>query len=171
MNKAVAWSELEPSDQAKTKGAYTPMATMNPSTRLEEVRHLASAIFADTFGLDWQAALVEADRQVDELLTFAKQWDATATPEPTPPAPAEPVYVPSALDPHEQRAMDKALFERARGLRPQVVGRFAFVPSRTTGGTVYRTALDGSSCNCDAGERGRLCWHRMAVVLERELAA
>ena len=81
------------------------------------------------------------------------------------------VYVPSALTPAEARAMDKALFERSRGLRPQVVGRFAFVPSRSAGGTVYRTALDGSSCNCAAGEAGRLCWHRMAVVLEHELAA
>jgi hypothetical protein len=148
--------------------------------RAEEVRHLASAIYAESDGMDWTTALRQADRQLDELLAFAEQWDAAAaTPVtspigevmPTGDAAPEPLYVPSALEPHEQRAMDKAMFERARGIRPQVVGRHAFVPSRTTGGVVYRTALDGSACNCDAGEHGRLCWHRMIVVLERELAA
>jgi hypothetical protein len=156
------------------------MAITNLSTAIEraaEVRHLASAIFAETFGLDWEDALRQADRQVDELLRYAEQWDANADPSAlstmvdTPVPQPESIYVPSAIEPHEQRAVDKALFERARGIRPQVVGRFAFVPSRTSGGTVYRTALDGSSCNCDAGEHGRLCWHRMIVVLESELAA
>jgi len=143
--------------------------TLDRSTRLEEVRHLASAIFAESYGMDWTTALREADRQLDEMLAFAAEWDAQAEGEPTPPPPAEPVYVPSALEPHEQRAVDKAIFERARGIVPQLVGRFWFVPSRTTGGTVYRVTLD--SCTCEAFTHGRLCWHRALIGLERELAA
>ena len=49
------------------------------------------------------------------------------------------LYVPSALTPAEQRAMDKALYQLARGIEIERVGRFWMVPSRTSGGTVYRT--------------------------------
>ena len=129
--------------------------------RAAEVRNLAWEMMDAGAVEGFEDALQQAHRQVDSLLAYAAQWDAQAEqPEPQtePPAPQpEPVYVPSALEPHEQRAMDKALFMRASGLVPQVVGRFAFVPSRTTGGTVYRTALDGSSCTCEAGQHGRLC--------------
>src|SRR5215211_3047508 len=77
-----------------------PMATTNPSTMIEraaEVRHLASAIFAETFGLDWEDALAQADRQVDALLHFAEQWDAQAEPKPLA-APADILYMPEELD-------------------------------------------------------------------------
>jgi hypothetical protein len=141
-----------------------------PTNRIAETRHLAWELMDDGSAEGFEQALELAYGLVPELASVADDWDAHAAPEPEPSAP-EPLYVPSALDPHEQRAMDKAIFERARGIRPQVVGRFAFVPSRTTGGTVYRTALDGSSCNCEAGEHGRICWHRFAVILEKELAA
>lgn len=150
------------------------MATTNPTMAIEraaEVRHLAKAIYAESDGMDFATALRQADRQLDELLTFAADWDAQAEPqpEPTPPASPEPVYLPSALEPHEQRAVDKALFERARGIVPQMVGRFWFVPSRMTGGVVYRTTPD--SCTCEAFEHGRLCWHRCLIGIEREIAA
>jgi hypothetical protein len=111
--------------------------TLDRTTRLEEVRHLASAIYTESDGMDWTTALRQADRQLDELLAFAADWDAQAEPQPEPPAPQpKPLYVPSALEPHEQRAVDRALYQRARGIVPQLVGRFWFVPSRTTGGTV-----------------------------------
>src|SRR5687767_2626452 len=115
--------------------------TMDRTTRLNEVTALAWQFMDDGSAEGYEDALQQAHRQLDGLLSFAEQWDAQAEqPEPQTeptPAPAEPVYVPSALEPHEQRAVDKAIFERARGIVPQLVGRFWFVPSRTTGGTVY----------------------------------
>jgi hypothetical protein len=152
--------------------------TLDRTTRLEEVRHLASAIFAESFGMDFETALDEAQRQVDTMLEYAADWDAAAEREAAGAPPVEPeamwhedepVYVPSALEPHEQRAVDKAIFERACGIVPQLVGRFWFVPSRTQGGIVYRVTLD--SCTCEAYAHGRLCWHRALIGIERELAA
>lgn len=77
------------------------------------------------------------------------------------------LYVPSALTPAEQRAMDKALYQLARGIEIERVGRFWMVPSRTSGGTVYRTT--GESCSCAAGQAGKpICWHRFAVGIVAE---
>jgi hypothetical protein len=80
------------------------------------------------------------------------------------------LYVPSALTPAEQRAMDKALYQLARGIIVERVGRFWMVPSRTSGGTVYRTTRE--SCSCPAGEASRPCWHRFAagIVAEQQPA-
>lgn len=140
-------------------------------------RHLDALL---TFAVEWDAQaeadpeLPAANNWTDEqlgdlaaLLTpeAADALDALLTDLPAP----EPVYIPSALEPHEQRAVDKAIFERARGIVPQLVGRFWFVPSRTTGGTVYRVTPD--SCTCEAFTHGRLCWHRCLIGLEHELAA
>jgi hypothetical protein len=145
------------------------MATTNPSMmaeRAEEITHLAWQLLDDGSVDGLEAALWQADHQLDELLQFAKQWDAQA--EPAPPV-SEPVYVPSALEPHEQRAVDKALYMRASGIVPQLVGRHWFVPSRTQGGIVYCVTLD--SCTCEAYAHGRLCWHRALIGLARALAA
>jgi hypothetical protein len=57
------------------------MTTTNPNTaieRAEEVRELASVIFAESYGMDWTTALREADRQLDDMLAFAAEWDAAA---------------------------------------------------------------------------------------------
>jgi hypothetical protein len=148
------------------------MATTNPTTtenRTAEVCALAWHLMDEGTVDGYEDALRQAERQLAELLQFAEAWDAGAQPQAVAPAQAEPLYVPSALEPHEQRAVDKAIFERARGIVPQLVGRFWFVPSRITGGTVYRVTLD--SCTCEAFTHGRLCWHRALIGLERELAA
>lgn len=142
--------------------------TTDGNTQLAEVCALAWQFMDDGAADGYESALQQAHRQVDELLTFAADWDAQAEPDPTPPTP-DPVYVPSALDPHEARAVDKALYMRASGIVPRLIGRHWFVPSRTQGGVIYRTTEH--ECTCEAGQHGRYCWHRALIGIERELAA
>jgi hypothetical protein len=147
--------------------------------RAEELTALTKELWRDGAGEDFESCLKLAERMLPGLEGFADVWNdeaqraeravAEARHRTGRDAQPEPVYVPSALEPHEQRAVDKAMFERGRGIVPQLVGRFWFVPSRTTGGTVYRVTLD--TCTCKAAEAGRLCWHRALIGLERELAA
>lgn len=73
------------------------------------------------------------------------------------------------------RALDKAAYEVARGAYglTLVDGSGALlVPSRTTGGVIYRVTQDG--CSCPAGEAGKLCHHAAlheAVLLARDIRA
>jgi hypothetical protein len=140
---------------------------------LVEVRELAGAIYAESACMDWETALDEARAQLPALEQFAEQWDAAAGPESMPPASSAPaaelVYLPDELEPHVQRAVDKAIYQRAAGVVARQVGRFWFVPSRTEGGTIYRVTSD--SCTCEAFQHGRLCWHRALIAIEREQAA
>jgi hypothetical protein len=137
---------------------------------LVEVRELAGAIFCRD-----EAVVLsdEARAQLPALEQFAEQWDAAAGPESMPPASSAPaaelVYLPDELEPHVQRAVDKAIYQRAAGVVARQVGRFWFVPSRTEGGTIYRVTSD--SCTCEAFQHGRLCWHRALIAIEREQAA
>ena len=81
-------------------------------------------MWIDAAAEDFETCLELAERQVDELAQFAAAWDAQAVP----PAPSpEPVYVPTALEPREARAADRAFFERAGGNLPRRAGRFYFV--------------------------------------------
>lgn len=69
------------------------------------------------------------------------------------------------------RAADKAAFYATEGAQlARWVGEALMVRSATTGGVVY--AVRASGCCCEAGQRGRACWH-MALRLghERALAA
>ena len=96
-----------------------------------------------------------AGRLGEEIHT-ANLADLDAEPEPPTPAPAlqsEPLYIPSSLTPREQRAADRAYFERAGGNLPRRAGRFIFVSSRSRAGVVQRVTADGGRCNCEAGSK------------------
>jgi len=136
---------------------------MDRTTRLEEGRHLASAIYAESYGMDWTTALRQANRQLDDLLQFAAEWDQHAHPTPEPPAPVT-VTVDPQIEAAWTRALHKAEFEWAGDARPRFHNGRAFVASRTTGGVVYLITGDGR-CSCEAGQHSRPCWHVALVGL------
>lgn len=75
---------------------------------------------------------------------------AELAPEPTPPA-----------APAAQRAADKAAYHLALGVRIARARGAVLVPSATTANVVYR--VENGRCNCEAGQRGRPCWHTAAA--------
>jgi hypothetical protein len=128
-----------------------------------------------------------AAAKVDDLLSFAEQWDAMAeaamveasdwqdllaraeagslgsdlvSSEPEPLAPA-----PIAITP---RNHNKATYQLSRGVRIVRLGNGdTLVPSGSQVGIVYRVSPAGH-CDCKAGAKGQSCWH---VAAARQLEA
>jgi hypothetical protein len=146
----------------------------------DEASALAWHLFQEQ-GMDWGAATIEAVTSVTELLEFAAEWDAEADEalltqhcpclanggqdvsepcatigrclrdEPAPPSPAE----------------RKAQYHLARGLDVVRGSAGWLIPSGTRAGVVHYVS-DAGICTCEAGQRGRACWH---VSAARHVAA
>jgi hypothetical protein len=89
---------------------------------------------------------------------YGNKLSAQNAPQPTPPAPI-------AIS---ERAHTKASDQIARGIRiVRLSNGDTLVPSGSQVGIVYRVRPTGQ-CDCQAGAKGRACWHLAAV---RQLAA
>jgi hypothetical protein len=58
-------------------------------------------------------------------------------------------------------AARKAAYHLAGGLDIRPMGTGYLVPSGTRAGVIHR--VEGNTCSCEAGQSGKLCWHREAV--------
>ena len=73
-----------------------------------------------------------------------------------------------ALDPRSVKAIQKALEVDGAAKVERVEYGTYLVPSASSGETYVVTATDGEyACTCIAGQHGRACWHKAAVLIAK----
>lgn len=72
----------------------------------------------------------------------------------------------------QRRAYAKAQYHHLQGVRAQYTGDAWLIASATRTGVVHRVSRVGLvlTCNCEAAQNERLCWHKILVEVT-ELAA
>jgi hypothetical protein len=134
------------------------MAQAHGSTMDEERRDLAWHLFQE-HGFDLGEAEREAAAIIADVLAYAADWDMTS-------AAMAPATEPEPVSVAKRRAVNKALYQLAIGVRPLYSAGAWLVPSGTRAGVVHRITLDGV-CSCEAGQHGRPCWHVEAIMQQQ----
>ncbi len=69
-----------------------------------------------------------------------------------------------AEDKRGENALNKAIYHYAHGVRPELTTGGYLIASATAANVVYRVS-DTAGCNCEAAQKGRICWHQALIEI------